>query len=468
MDDWEKIKKKGGFAMSNYTMGYKKLLWLITFFWLTSCNSPKPETSKTDKLANTYCGSCHLVPDPSLLDKKAWLEKVLPPMGKMLGIEYYWGEPINSSKGGLSLQDWKRIVQDYVDLAPDTMAGQNRAPVKDFSNLFSAESVDVVPGKFPATSYVKIDPGNHFIYQGDAFDSTLNIYNEHLRKLATHNIHSVLVDMNFADSLAVAGDRRVIATDIGMMNPNDAKKGKAYSFLLTKNGSLTNLKKIIDSLPRPVQTIATDLDRDGKDDWLVCGFGNRIGDLYWIKNSLDGKIEKQILRALPGAVKAYVDDFNHDGLLDIMVLMAQAQEGIYLLINNGNGSFETKEVLRFPPIYGSSYFELDDFNGDGFKDILYTCGDNGDYTWQTLKNYHGVYIFLNDGKNNFHQKYFYPIHGCYKAIARDFDKDGDLDIAAISYFPDEVNQPQESFHTGDLFYFISTYYKKIAKHSFPM
>ena len=29
---------------------------------------------------------------------------------------------------------------------------------------------------------------------------------------------------------------------------------------------------------------------------------------------------------------------------------------------------------------GSSYFELDDFNGDGFKDILYTCGDNADYT----------------------------------------------------------------------------------------
>ena len=52
---------------------------------------------------------------------------------------------------------------------------------------------------------------------------------------------------------------------------------------------------------------------------------------------------------------------------------------------------------------------------------------------------------MNDGKNNFSQKYFYPIHGCFKAIARDFDKDGDLDIATISFFPDARNQPTEGF-----------------------
>ena len=33
----------------------------------------------------------------------------------------------------------------------------------------------------------------------------------------------------------------------------------------------------------------------------------------------------------------------------------------------------------------------------------------------------------------------------FKAVARDFNKDGDLDIAAISYFPDRTNQPSEGF-----------------------
>ncbi|HEY1021786.1 MAG TPA: VCBS repeat-containing protein, partial [Flavisolibacter sp.] len=32
-----------------------------------------------------------------------------------------------------------------------------------------------------------------------------------------------------------------------------------------------------------------------------------------------------------------------------------------------------------------------------------------------------------------------------KAVARDFDGDGDLDIASISYFPDYDSRPSESF-----------------------
>jgi hypothetical protein len=37
------------------------------------------------------------------------------------------------------------------------------------------------------------------------------------------------------------------------------------------------------------------------------------------------------------------------------------------------------------------------------------------------------------------------MNGCYKAMARDFDGDGDLDIAAISFFADFAHQPDEGF-----------------------
>ena len=37
------------------------------------------------------------------------------------------------------------------------------------------------------------------------------------------------------------------------------------------------------------------------------------------------------------------------------------------------------------------------------------------------------------------------MNGCYKAVARDFDGDGDLDIAAISFFPDLGHQPEEGW-----------------------
>ena len=177
---------------------------------------------------------------------------------------------------------------------------------------------------------------------------------------------------------------------------------------------------------------------------MVCEFGNLTGALSWMENVGNNRFTRHVLRALPGAIKAYINDYNHDGAPDIWVLFAQGEEGIFLFTNRGNGNFETKEILRFPPSYGSSYFEFADFNKDGYPDIIYTCGDNADFS-PILKPYHGVYIFLNDGTNQFQQKYFFPINGCYKAMARDFDGDGDLDIATISFFADYDHQPQESF-----------------------
>lgn len=162
------------------------------------------------------------------------------------------------------------------------------------------------------------------------------------------------------------------------------------------------------------------------------------------ENLGNGKFNKHILRPLPGAIKVYIQDYNNDNLPDIWALFSQGEEGVFLFTNKGNGQFDQKEVLRFPPVYGSSYFELVDFNNDSVPDIVYTCGDNADFS-PILKPFHGVYIFINDGKYHFKQQYFFPINGCYKAIARDYDQDGDTDIAAISYFADYIRHPEEGF-----------------------
>jgi hypothetical protein len=137
-------------------------------------------------------------------------------------------------------------------------------------------------------------------------------------------------------------------------------------------------------------------------------------------------------------------DVNDDSLPDILVLTTQGNEKLSLFINMGDFKFQEQVLLQFPPVYGSSYFELADFNNDGLFDILYTNGDNADYS-TILKPYHGVKIFVNTGDLKFKEFWSYPMYGASQAMARDFDNDGDLDIAAISFFPDFINFPEESF-----------------------
>jgi hypothetical protein len=89
--------------------------------------------------------------------------------------------------------------------------------------------------------------------------------------------------------------------------------------------------------------------------------------------------------------------------------------------------------------------QLLDWNGDGELDLLYTAGDNADYP-PLYKPYHGLRLFLNQGGGKaFEEAFFLPLNGAYGALPADFDADGDLDLAAISFFPDFAQQPEAAF-----------------------
>lgn len=409
--------------------------------------------SEEEKVARSYCSSCHLFPDASLLDKTTWTKGVLPKMAHYLGIAYMGNQfylnspdirPRDSSHyTSISFQNWSAIVDYYEKNAPAKLDSQNRPRINEFTNRFIAKEGGV-KGSDPTVTYVRIDPGNKRIYASNESDSLFSVFDADLNLLSKQNIHRVIVDAQFEQDLRVPGARNGVLTNIGLIHPNDLKTGSLERFQIDSGANLGLNATIAGNLPRPVQTTTADFDKDGKMDYLVCGFGYNTGGFYLFRNIGNDRYEQKILKPIPGAIKADVEDYNKDGLPDIIVMFAQAQEGIYVYLNKGNGNFEIKELLVFPSVYGSTYFEMLDVNGDGLKDIVYTCGDNLDFSI-VLKNYHGVYIYLNRGDDKYEQEYFFPIHGCYKALMRDFDSDGDLDIATISYFPDVKNQPQESF-----------------------
>src|SRR5690348_9469949 len=134
-------------------------------------------------------------------------------MGGKLGIKYFGGQPFQdipitsitgqdlSKSAMISLNDWQAIVNYYSRSSPAKLPYQNRPPVQQVTNLFRVKEYLSRGGIPPATSYVKIDPGNHWIYTGNGFDSSVNIYNDHLGLIAKDNVHSVVVDMQLQSSL---------------------------------------------------------------------------------------------------------------------------------------------------------------------------------------------------------------------------------------------------------------------------
>jgi hypothetical protein len=414
---------------------------------------PTDSIAAGEVLAKRYCQGCHAFPQPSLLDVNSWETGVLPNMGPRLGIFRHNFDEYPSMRRDIHLppnfypyepllkpSEWQNIINFYIATAPDSLPPQQRPePIKNDLNIFSV-SEPVITKTSPTTCFIRIDTTHSpfTVLQADIFRESVMRYDDHLKPVDSLHFSGPVVDIDFREGT-------MVATNIGNLNPNNAKLGKLQTISLdTQSKMMLDTPSPINLLQRPVQSLKVDLNGDGKLDELVCEFGHLTGALSWYENLGNNKYLRHLLRPVPGAIKAYVRDYNHDGLPDLFVLFAQGEEGIFLFTNRGHGQFDQREILSFPPSYGSTYFEMDDFNHDGYPDIVYTCGDNADFS-VVLKPYHGVYIFLNDGHWNFKQQYFFPINGCYKAVARDFDADGDLDLAVISFFADYQKQPEEGF-----------------------
>ena len=404
------------------------------------------ELKKGYELAHVYCQACHLFPEPNLLDKKTWRNGALRKMAPLLGVGRI---NLESRADGKILQeagifpasplvsesDWRAICNYYEQSAPEKPLPQGPRPkIQMGLKQFQLKELKY-QSPIPMTTLVKIDPARKRLYVGDAQNKTLDVLNAAGELVSRITLASAPVSLT-------AKPEGLYVTLIGHVFPSDERDGQLV--LLEETGDQFKVHPILDKLQRPTNTTFADLNNDGREDFVLSAFGNYLGRFSWFENLGGGKCREQFLFERPGAICSYVYDANKDGLPDIFVLMGQAKEGVYLFTNQGKGIFQETPLVEFHPLFGSTYFELADFNGDGFLDILATNGDNGDYP-SPFKNYHGIRIYLNDGKNHFQEAWFYPLNGAFKAMAADFDHDGDLDVAAISFFPDYDHSPEESF-----------------------
>jgi hypothetical protein len=434
----------------------QKIFFFFFLLSIISCSNkktpeqytpPKPSGKNGKELSQIYCGSCHQFPDPSLLEKSIWEKNILPKMGWRLGMNQdfmriYSGMDMEETEllisnnvypenPQLAEEDWQKIVKYYTENAPEKHIQQaEKQKVTVGMNDFSVKSIFGIPDAPPTVTLVKFDTTEKEIFVSFRGQKNyLKKYNLKLSTIDSLSIKSPISDISFKKESSEF-------LSMGLMDPSDKAKGTFVKLSQNKKQQV-----LIDKLKRPVQLSYGNLNNDKIEDILICNFGNEAGNLTWYEG---GALTPHLLKNAPGARIAYIKDMNNDKLTDIVVLMTQAREGVFIFFNKGNGVFDEKQILEFSSVYGSSFIDLVDFNKDGFMDILYTNGDNADLSI-SLKAYHGIRIFMNDGKNNFKQSYFYPMFGASKAVAADFDLDGDLDIAAISFFTSPYQKPDEGF-----------------------
>lgn len=421
------------------------VVW-ITLLLASSVRAVETVVPSGAMLARQYCSACHLFPEPDLLDKKTWANHAFRKMAPFLGVGKLRtegrpdGRRIEESNVFpptplLSEADWNAIRNYYIENAPaEALPQPEHAQIVTGLPLFAPEKL-TLPGTIPSTTMVRIDRAIGGIVLGDAASGGLAIFGGDRGPARRVPLGGAPVD------LAHDGNR-LLATLIGHVFPSDVPDGKVV--VVPAAGSTGSPVEILSRLERPTQCVVADLNGDGRSDLLVCSFGNLLGRLSWFERAADGTYIRHDLLEVPGAVHAEVRDLDGDGKPEIVVLMAQGKEGLFLFANKGGGKFEVRPLLQFGPANGTTYFEFADMNRDGFPDVVIANGDNGEYP-SPFKRYHGVRIYLNDGKSNFTEAYFYPINGAFKVVARDFDGDGDLDLAAISFFPDYRRVPGESF-----------------------
>lgn len=410
--------------------------YVIVFLITCSCGTAE---RNAESLARIHCSSCHLFPDPSLLDKQTWEKSVLPHMAFRMGLpDFQILSEINAGdmetvlktippRPLLSTEQWESIRKYYKTKAPDSITFEPEI-ILDSITQFAVQKIQTLHA--PLITMLKMDTLNHFTYVGTRRNQLYKLNN------AFYPVDSLPLES--PPSNIHIQREQILISCMGIMDPNDQAKGKIISVV---NYSTPVVQ--IDSLKRPVHFETVDLNNDNIDDYVVCEFGNFTGELA-IFDGLNNELGKHVISYSPGARKIIVKDFTRDGRMDILALMTQGDERVVLYTNEGDFRFKEKVLLRFPPVYGSSYMEIADFNHDGFFDLLLTNGDNADLS-MIEKPYHAVRIFQNNGKNIFEEIWSFSMPGASMAMARDFDQDGDIDIAAIAFFPDFINNPERSF-----------------------
>ncbi len=189
---------------------------------------------------------------------------------------------------------------------------------------------------------------------------------------------------------------------------------------------------------------AADFNNDGLMDFVVGGYsdvaGKQVTTIYYSNGDRTFAAQDLGHGCQDGSLA--VTDINNDGWQDILVSGYGTDNGIYLMLNNGDGSFTYKSNAEIGlPDSGlgwaslRSYMVVGDYNNDGYNDVVSQCQYDGSKATTHLLINNGDCTFTkNDNHKNVSVR-----NGGISLL--DYNQDGKLDIHVYGYGDSPADNP---------------------------
>lgn len=232
------------------------------------------------------------------------------------------------------------------------------------------------------------------------------------------------------------GDLDLFVAVLGKLFPSNERIGSLVALENIGNNQFER-RVLLEGVARVSDVRAGDLDQDDDLDLVVTHFGYDEGETQWLENQGAWKFSPHPLQALSGGIHGVVSDMNNDSFADVVLLISQEHEKLYVFDGDGTGSFVEREVYAASsPDFGSAGITVVDLDQDGDQDVLYCNGDAFDYAPPRPWPWHGVQWLENLGRGRFRYRRLLDFGGAVNARAGDYDSDGDLDVFISSAFND--------------------------------
>ncbi len=410
--------------------------------------TPSPtQTNGMESRITAFCGNCHAMPSPESFARDAWHHEVLR------GYEFY-------GRSGLTHLEPPPIhaTVDYF---------RSRAPLELIFPV-ATEATTPLRAKFDVEKWTferhaTVAPAiAHLRWTRLETDEPPVLLACDMRDGNVMAVDpneepcppSILARLNnpcHAETCDLDGDNAVdlVVADLGSFVPDDHDWGRVVWLRHGEQRNTYEETVVASGLGRVADVRPGDLDADGDVDLVVAEFGlHRTGQVLLLQNtSKPGhapKFAPKQIDARPGAIHVPVLDLDGDGRLDFLALISQEYECVEAYVNQGSDvlsqdslQFSRKRLWTGPDLtFGSSGIEPVDLDQDGDVDVLYTNGDAFDNSY--VNPSHGIQWLENVDNEQFVYHRLTDLTGAYRALAGDVDLDGDLDVVAVAWLPEQV------------------------------